>query len=170
MINAQELLFVVDEQNTPLDPLPRELVHEQKVWHRTTQIWIINNKNEVLCQKRSMAKDIKPGYWEPFFGGHVLANENQLMNAVNELHQELGLYLSASAFATLFTWRDETYKEFQFIYKVYWAGELEEITLEKEEIDDLKWVSNGEIQNIISSKHEGWSIPSYSEKIHEILK
>src|SRR3972149_9795928 len=91
MINDQELLFVVDENNKPLKPLPRRVVHSQGIWHRTSHIWVINVKKELLCQKRSMKVDRYPGFWEPRFGGHLAPDEDYLVGAVKEIGEELGV-------------------------------------------------------------------------------
>src|ERR1700760_3261316 len=91
MINKNELLFVVDENNEPLEPQARYIVHEKNAWHRTTGIWVVNNKKQILCQKRSLLKDTKPGFWEAFFGGHIGPQETYGDNAVKELTEELGI-------------------------------------------------------------------------------
>ena len=66
MIDIQELLFVVDENNQPLKPQLRSSAHKNGLWHRTTGIWVINKSKKVLCQKRSLKKDLNPGIWEAF--------------------------------------------------------------------------------------------------------
>ncbi len=66
MINNKELLFVVDENNQPQQPLPRNVVHKNSLWHRTAAVWVINRNGKILCQKRSLKKDVKPGMWEAF--------------------------------------------------------------------------------------------------------
>jgi len=94
MINSEELLYVVDENNHFLGPQIRSIAHQNRLWHRTTGIWVINNKGQILCQKRSFKKDIKPGFWEAFFGGHLAPGEDYLHNAVQESSEELGITIS----------------------------------------------------------------------------
>jgi len=91
MINKNELIFVVDKNNNPLKPFPRYIVHKKVLWHRTTGIWVINHKKQILCQKRSMKKDTKPGFREAFFCGHLNAGESYFDNALQELSEELGI-------------------------------------------------------------------------------
>ena len=66
MINKDELLFAVDENNKPIEPMPRAKAHTEGVWHRNAHIWIVNPNREVLVHKRSMLKDSNPGKWEAF--------------------------------------------------------------------------------------------------------
>lgn len=84
MLDNQELVFTVNENNQPLKPELRSIAHKNGLWHRTTGIWVINNKKQILCQKRSLKKDILPGYWEAFFGGHLAPDEDFKHNAANE--------------------------------------------------------------------------------------
>ncbi len=69
MINKEELIFAVDENNNPIEPISRENAHKNGIWHRISDIWIINKKKQVLVQKRSALKDTNPGKWEAFVGG-----------------------------------------------------------------------------------------------------
>lgn len=74
MINSEELLFCVDDNNNPIEPLPRKFVHANSVWHRVSHIYVVNTQNkQILCQQRSLKKDALPGIQEAYFGGHVLS-------------------------------------------------------------------------------------------------
>src|SRR5436309_1292300 len=95
MINAKELLLVVDENDQPLKTLPRKEVHADMLFHRISHIWVIDKQGRVLAQKRSMQKDKWTGMWECWFGGHVLADEDYLTCAVNETGEELSLSVTS---------------------------------------------------------------------------
>lgn len=96
MIKKDELLFTVDEFNNPVEPMPRNEVHSKGIWHRTTQIWIINDRKQILCQRRSLLKDSNPGKWEAFWGGHLAPNQEYVDCALQELREELGISVSKS--------------------------------------------------------------------------
>ena len=83
MINNQKLLFVVDKNNKPLKPEKRSLAHKNGLWHRTSGVWIITKNKRILCQKRSLKKDIKPGMREAFFGGHLSPKEEYRQSAAS---------------------------------------------------------------------------------------
>jgi len=141
MINAEELLFVVDENNNPQNPLPRHIVHGKGIWHRATGIWVVNNNKQILCQKRSLKKDLKPGMWEAFFGGHLHPKETYLDNALEELSEELGIIVQKENLIAYKIFKSDkpSHKEFQhsFIYKL--DREDTEFHFEKEEIDEIRW-------------------------------
>lgn len=100
----QELFDIVDENNIPTGEIKsRDEVHrEKKDWHRTTNIWIINNRGEVLCQQRSWKKDGNPGMWQSFFGGHVKSGQTVEECLRDELVEEVGIDILKSSIQPVF--------------------------------------------------------------------
>lgn len=47
-------------------------------YHRAIAVLIINEKNEILMQKRSSNKKVYPNLWSIFVKGHVRSNESVL--------------------------------------------------------------------------------------------
>lgn len=178
MINPKELLFVVDENNNPQEPLPREEVHKKGIWHRSAHIWVINSKRQILCQKRSMNKDILPGKWEMFFGGHLLAGENELDTAVTEAFEELGIKADAKdliPFGVVKAQEDSgfefTHRQFQYVYILKRNLEIRKLHFEEEEIDEVKWFNLEQLRKILlEDKPKDWVRPVYVKEILEHLK
>lgn len=151
MIDNQELLFVVDENNEPLEPKPRSFVHKNGLWHRTSGIWVVNKNKQILCQKRSLKKDVKPGMWEAFFGGHLAPTEDYLQNAIEETGEELGISVKKEDFIQYKVLKSDkpTHREFQGIFAVKLNGDIGNFKFEKEEIDELKWIPIEEVRKIL---------------------
>lgn len=171
MINNQELLFIVDENNQPLKPRLRSFAHKNKLWHRTSGIWVINKNKKVLCQKRSLKKDTNPGLWEAFFGGHLAPGEEYLHNAVQELNEELGLNLSEDNLIPYKILKSDkpNHKEFQGIYAL--ILNQNQFNFEEDEIDQLKWVSLDEIKNILVVRKEAnWIKKPWDKEVLKWLK
>ena len=156
MINKDELLFVVDEENKPREAMPRHLVHKKNLLHRTTGIWVINNNKQILCQKRSLKKDTKPGFWEAFFGGHLGPTEAYLANAAQELHEELGIAVVKENLIPFAVRKSDkaTHKEFQHIFAYRIDTTRTNFAFEKEEIDQLQWFSLQELTHILLETHD----------------
>ncbi len=168
MLNKDEIIFVVDKDNKPLEPKPRHFVHENNLWHRTTGIWVVNSQKRVLCQKRSLNKDVRPGYWEAFFGGHLLAGEEFINSAVNELKEELDIAVSASDVVPykIFKSENSTHKEFQQVFFLFTDLEIGKLKYEKDEIDQLKWLSLEELKKIlVVQKSRRWVIKPWDEEV-----
>ncbi len=159
MLDQEELLFVVDGKNNPLLPLPRSLAHKKLLWHRTTGIWVINNNKQILCQRRSLLKDTKPGFWCCFFGGHMSPNEEYVQNAVIELKEELGINLSEKDLIPFKILKSDkpTHKEFQQIFACVVNGDINNFKFEKDEIDQIAWIDLDEVRGfLLNKKNNKW--------------
>ena len=178
MINLQELLFVVDENNNPIKPQPRAVVHKKEIWHRSTDVWVINSKREVLCQKRSFRKDINPGFWESFFGGHILAGEGEVVNAVNEMYEELGIKIKPEDLHFFKIVKDSSgntskgfaHRQFKYVFWLKTDDELDSFNLEEDEMDEIKWVPLIELTKILlKDKNKTWVLPIYAKDILSVI-
>lgn len=88
---ADEIVTIVDRNNTPLGAVTRRIMRQQRLIHRASYILVFNTAGELFIQKRSMNKDIYPGYWDLAAGGVVLDGESYEESARRELHEELGI-------------------------------------------------------------------------------
>lgn len=161
------MFFVVDEGDRPLAPLPRKLVHGHGVWHRVAHIWVQNDRGQFLCQQRSLDKELCPGFWEAFFGGHVRPGEAYLDAAVRELGEELGINLPAQAFKLwkVYKFHDKPTNynnEFQAVFVVRWNGDTQDATFDDGEVEQVAWKSPDEIKQAIT-KHarKSWTFCGY---------
>lgn len=168
MIDNKELLYIVDEYNNPLEPQLRSIAHQNGLWHRTTGIWAINNKKQILCQKRSLKKDVKPGFWEAFFGGHLAPNEEYIHNAIQESNEELGFKINKEDLIPYKIFKSDkpTHKEFQHIFALRLNKAIDELHFEKEEIDELKWIDIDKVKKILSDLEvENWVKKPWDEEV-----
>jgi isopentenyl-diphosphate delta-isomerase len=164
MINKDELLFVVDENNNPVEPRPRHEVHAKGFWHRNSHVWIANSKKEILCQKRSMKKDKKPGFWEAFFGGHLHPGMDYLEGADKEAKEELNIDFDKKDLIPFQVFKSEEGREFISIYLLKWDGDASKIKFEEDEIDELKWVGFEKLKKIlILKKDPHWTDLGYNK-------
>lgn len=170
MIIKGELLLTVNGLNNPIKPRFRDDIHANGYWHRTTHIWVINDKQQVLCQKRSLLKDTNPGKWESFFGGHLTPGQDYLEGAIKELKEELGIDLQKDNFHFFQIYKCISDKEFQGIYYIEWNGVIDNLILEKEEIDQVKWFNISElIEVLIERKRKNWTLWGYQEELLQKL-
>ncbi|RUM44411.1 MAG: NUDIX hydrolase YfcD [Desulfocapsa sp.] len=88
---ANELVQIVDEENRELGVIFRELMREQRLIHRASYILVFNGAGELFVQKRTLSKDVYPGYWDVAAGGVVQAGESYEESAARELAEELGV-------------------------------------------------------------------------------
>ena len=88
---AEELVQIVDRDNRPVGVEPRRIMRAHGLIHRASYILVYNSRNEIFIQKRTMTKDIYPGYWDVAAGGVMLAGESDIESARRELAEELGI-------------------------------------------------------------------------------
>ena len=71
----------------------RQICHSPNpgFYHKPVWIWIINDKGEVLVQKRAAVKKDDPNKWDMPSAGHVLAGETSIEGAIRETQEELGV-------------------------------------------------------------------------------
>lgn len=88
---ADEIVALVDEHNNVIGSVPRREMRAKRLLHRSTYILVFNSQGEIYVQKRTMTKDVFPGYFDPATGGVVLAGESYEVSAVRELEEEMGI-------------------------------------------------------------------------------
>lgn len=83
---------IFDENNKAIgERKEKNKAHEDGNFHRTAHVWIINDKNELLLQKRSETKKSHPNCWDISGAGHIRARESVIDGAIRELKEELGV-------------------------------------------------------------------------------
>jgi isopentenyl-diphosphate Delta-isomerase len=173
MLNANELLFTVDANNQPIEPLIRKEAHAKGVWHRCTHIWIYNSKGQVLSHKRSLLKDSMGGYWEAFFGGHILAGVDPITGALAELKEETNIEAREQdlEFIEVLQFVNGMNKEFVYLYLYKWDGDISKLSFEPDEVEEAVWVElkalRSELQNNTNNK---WTQPAHIYKIIDLLE
>jgi isopentenyldiphosphate isomerase len=149
---SEEMFDIYDENNKPTGvQKPRKVVHDElKDWHRTTHIWVVNDKGEFLCQQRSKKKDVNPGKWMSFFGGHLKAGQSYESNALSELKEELGLNsITESDLMPVRIGKDDDVRHFGQVYVVRWNGNIDDVHFDDGEVEKVKWSGLDELQDEI---------------------
>ncbi|MCI1944000.1 NUDIX hydrolase [Clostridium luticellarii] len=115
-------------------------------YHLAAEVWIINDKLEVLIQKRSKNKEILPSIWT-LTTGCMVSGENTVDGSVREIKEELGICIEKDDLN--FVRRIFQNNIIWDIYFVYMNIELSKIVLQREEVSDVKFVSVEEFKNML---------------------
>ena len=165
MSTRDKLLFVVDENNNPLKPQPHAHVTEKNLWHRTSHIWVINNKKQVLCHQRGILKSILPGNWVPYFGDHLMPTLSFKNGALEELKNEVGMLAHEEDLTLYRIYKDKTRNEFQGIFIYKWHGQIEMLSYDINEVTQLRWFPIEEVKKLLEEKAHDWSQVGYGSTI-----
>jgi isopentenyldiphosphate isomerase len=123
-------------------------VHCDGDWHKTVHIWCINDKGEVLMQRRAADKVNFPNYWDISVAGHVDAHEQPVTSALREIREEIGISAEEDDLRYIgtvtqqFVLHEGTYidNELCVIYLLKLNKELRELSMQVEELSALEWV------------------------------
>ena len=147
----EELLDLVDADNTVIGTVARSRVHgEPALRHRAVHVLVYDDRDRLLLQKRSSAKQIQPGKWDTSVGGHLAAGESYLAAAVREAAEELGLAIDAAALAPVheFVWRSAVETEHVASYRIENGGPFRP---HPEEVDEVRFWSPEELRGAAGS-------------------
>lgn len=123
-------------------------------------MFIQNNQNEFLVQKRTVQKN---GKWAST-GGHVILGEDSLHAILREVSEEIGLNLQENEIEMVFT--KKTYDCFADIYYTKKDVDLKKLKLQKEEVDGVKWASIDEIEDM---KQDGEFLKQHYDCLKECM-
>ena len=86
-----ERIQLVDAHNRPCGSASRKLMRRFHFWHRATYVFVRNGRGELCVQRRTLTKEVFPGYHDLATGGVVGAGEAEHVAARRELAEELGI-------------------------------------------------------------------------------
>ena len=156
---AEEIFDIVDEKGQPIgETVTRSQAHAEGIRHRTAHIWVVRengDKTEVLLQKRAMNKDSFPGRYDTSSAGHIQAGDEPLESAVRELSEELGIQADPEDLHFAGTFSIQYEQEFHgklfkddeiaFVYVYDEEVEIDNLTIQKEELDSVEWFDLEEV-------------------------
>ena len=162
-LNNDEHVCTVTADNHPTtDGHSRRDMRLGNLWHRATYVIVRNDlkdkKIRLLVQKRSMLKDYCPGRLDPTPGGVVGFGETCRENACRELEEEMGIVASEDHLKRLFSfpYEDERVRVWGDLYEVYYDGDVKELTLQVEEVDEVVSMTSTEIASKMESDPDAW--------------
>ena len=137
-----EEVILVDKNDNALGFMEKMEAHEKGILHRAFSVFILNNKSELLIQRRAKSKYHSGGLWTNSCCSHQRKDESSIQAGQRRLFEEMGIKASLQ-------------KLFSFIYKTSFDNGLIEHELDhvligfsnekpkinNQEVDDYKWVS-----------------------------
>jgi len=117
--SPEEIFPVVDESGNQIGTAPRSICHDgkSKLLHPVVHLHLFNSRGELYLQKRSLSKDLLPGYWDTSVGGHISPGENTEAALLRETWEELGLKDFTYEFLRKYIWESPREKELVYSYR-----------------------------------------------------
>ena len=132
-------------------------------YHLATEVWVINSKKQILIQQRSEKCQLLPGIWA-LTTGRVVSGETTRQGCIRELKEELGIEAKEEECNLV---KSLLKNRLGMIWDIYFLSkdvELEDVTLQKEEVSRVKLVNTDKFRDMLK---EG-IMCEYSE-VYELL-
>lgn len=152
----KEYLDIFNEKGSKIGKAKRSVVHKKGLWHKAVHIWFINDKNELLIQRRS-SKIRHPNQWDISAAGHISFGDDSITTAPKETKEELGINIQKKDIKKLFTVRahNEDKKmnyinnEINDVYLVKTDLPISSFKIDKNEVSEIKYIPVKELQRYI---------------------
>src|SRR5919109_1154074 len=134
---ADEMVVIVDERNQVVGAAPRREMRARRLPHRSTYVLVFNSRGELYVQKRTLTKDVFPGYCDVAAGGVVLAGETYEQGAERELEEEMGIRGVPLTRLFDFSFEDEHIRVWGCAFSCVYDGAM---VLQEEEVESGAFV------------------------------
>lgn len=152
-----EMLPLVEPGGLVYGQATREYCHSgSHVLHPVVHLHIIDHFGRLYLQKRSLTKDLLPGYWDTAVGGHVSYGETITEALFRETAEELGLTAFNPVALGAYIWQTERDNEYVFVHAMVGHPTLHP---DAAEVSEGRWWTFEELerakgQNILTPNFE----------------
>ena len=143
-----ETLDIVNTNNEIIGTASRQIVHRQKLCHRSAHLIITNPLSQVLMQLRSAAKDNFPNKWDSSVAGHVDSGETYLQCIQRESCEELGIETNHSL-VQIGELPASADNGWEFI-QIFWMTHEGPFVPAEREIERIEWFSVEKLTQMLS--------------------
>ena len=162
--NEDELWDVYDKDRRLTDRLHRRGDKlEEGDYHLVVHVCIFNSKNQLLIQQRQPWKKGWPNMWDLTAAGSAVTGDNSATAAEREVKEEIGLDIDLSNERPRFTINFPN--GFDDYYMITQDVNIEELQLQEEEVQAVKWVDQEELMQMVEN---GEMVPYYF--LHQIFE
>lgn len=116
------------------------------LYYYTVHVWIYNCRCGFLIQQRSRFVKKLPGLWTTT-SGTVLHSETPIVTAKREVQEELGIKIDIENLELVYQYRKD--QHFVDVFYIEVDIKSNELKLQKSEVENIKFASNTEIQNMV---------------------
>jgi isopentenyldiphosphate isomerase len=178
-----ELIDILTPEGKPTGKTAlKSEAHKNGWFHATVHIWLFTSDEKILLQKRAMTKKVFPGLWDISVAGHIGAGEDVLTSAKREVLEEIGLELEDKNLIKIGTRIHQVShpngikdNEHHHVFIVELKTSLSELTIQEEEVDDIKLFdlsilkNTKNLENVLLPRFHEYYVSVY-DKIIDYLK
>jgi len=147
-----EKVILVDKKDKEIGIMEKQEAHVKGLLHRAFSVFIFNDKNELLLQRRAVNKYHSGGLWTNTCCSHPRPNEQTIIAAKRRLLEEMGMSC-------------DLIKQFDFIYKAKLDNNLYE-----HEFDHVFFGFTNDLPQINLNEVDEYIYESLDEIVKEIKR
>ena len=173
----EELIDCLDEFGNKTGVVKKKSdIKKDGDYHRVIAVLVVNGDN-ILIHQRSISKKVYPNLWSLFVRGHVQAGESSIDACKREIKEEIGIDVNEDELEFLYTLKEKAKKK-DYIENMFYDTyilrkdiDIKDITIQKEELNDIKFINIDEVKKQIESGNKEY-VPNDEDykRIFEYLK
>ena len=151
-------VILVSSEDKSIGYMEKIEAHQKGLLHRAISVFILNEREEMLIQRRALSKYHTPGIWSNTACSHPRKNETVMQAADRRLFEEMGMKTTLNY-------------GFKFLYKaefknglieheldhVFFGFSNEKPSINISEVCDYKYLDQGKIETMILQQPENFS-------------
>ena len=153
-----DFVILVNKNDKKIGLMPKMEAHKKGALHRAFSVFIFNNKNELMIQKRNINKYHSPGLWTNTCCSHQRDEESNISAGKRRLLEEMGFCVELNEIGS-------------FIYNVGVDNGLIEheldyilvgkyngnVKINSDEVDNWKWMSLDNIKDDVRKRSKNYT-------------
>jgi len=154
----EELVVLVNENDEKIGLMPKQEAHIKGVLHRAFSVFILNENNELMMQRRALTKYHSPGLWTNTCCSHQRDGESSIEAGRRRLEEEMGFTCDLKE-TTSFIYKapfDNGLTEHELDH-ILVGSYNDEPTINREEVDDWKWMPLEDVKSDIENRPEHYT-------------
>lgn len=153
-------VILVNEKDEAIGTMEKMQAHLEGKLHRAFSVFVLNDDNKMLLQKRAAEKYHSANLWTNACCSHPMPNENIIDAANRRVKEELGMEIKDLKKLFSFQYKAElenNLTEHELDY-VIWAKSNSEVKLNADEASDFVYLSKNEIKQLLIETPELFTV------------
>ena len=156
---AEQFCVLVDENDKQIGVEEKLLTHQKGLLHRAFSVFIFNDNNELLLQKRAETKYHSPGLWTNTCCSHPQPNETVVAAGERRLTEELGFTTAVSPVFSFIYKAELEHNLVEHEFDHVLIGEYNQLPIpNQEEVSECKFISLNDLRADVTKNPENYTV------------